>query len=350
VNSLPVLERHPSLRWLVPAVVVGVLVTVVVNAVRSGDEPDTSLPTVSVGSLIAQVRTDERPDFSGTAIVQLSESAAALSAFAAVSAPSTSLAGMQAGSHTLRLWYGGRTQERIALVGALAETDVFRSGNQLWQWSSAQRVAVHSTVPVKKSAAGIWLSAVTPVDLADQMLSAAQVDTSVSVAGAEQVAGRPAYGLVLKPRSPDTLVDYVHIAVDGATKTPLAVQIYSRDDSEAAIDVAFTDVRFANQNDSMFTFHPPAGASVQKAKAPAAGTTSYGSGWTAVLCFRSGRAAVLPQTALGASTAVTVKGQWGRGRLVQSPLLTALTTQDGHTYVGPVRPAALYAAAASQKR
>lgn len=348
MNSLPVVERHPSLRWLVPLGVVGALLAAVMSSIGTDDGPDTNLPTVSVGTLIAQVRAANRPDFSGTAVADLSQSAAALSAFAAVSAPSTSLAGMQAGSHTLRVWYGGATQERIALVAPMAETDVFRSGDDLWQWSSADRVAVHTTTPVKKSPAGTWLSAVTPVDLADQMLAAAQVDTSVSVAGAERVAGRTAYGLVLKPMSTDTLVDYVHIAVDGATKTPLAVQIYPRDSSEAAIDVAFTSVRFARQAASVFTFRPPDGATVRSA-AVNVDASSYGSGWTAVLCLRTGRAASLPQAALGASTAIEVKGSWGQGRLVQSPLLTALTTSDGHTYVGPVRPSALYAAAAEKK-
>jgi hypothetical protein len=42
-----------------------------------------------------------------------------------------------------------------------------------------------------------------------------------------------------------------------------------------------------------------------------------------------------------------VSGQWGKGRLLESPLLSMLVTKDGRVYAGAVSPSRLYAVAAA---
>ena len=346
MKSLPVVQRHPALRWLVPLIVIATAGAVLVEVFQPDDTSSgVSLPTLSAAQLVTLVRSSDRQQFTGTAIAQLSPAAANLTALAAVSAPATSLVGMAAGSHTLRVWYGGASRQRVALIGPLAETDVFRDGTSTWQWNSADAVAVHSRTGAASSQ-GIWTATVTPVELADRLLDTARRDTSISVAGAEEVAGRPAYTLVLRPTNAGTLVDYARVALDGRTKTPLAVQIYPRGSGYPALDVSFTDVRFGPVPSSVFQFRPPAGAKLERGIAPVVMSSEYGSGWTAVVCLHTTRSDIVPGLITDAPTAVSVEGTWGRGRLVRSDLLTALTTKDGRTFVGPVQPDVLYAAAA----
>jgi outer membrane lipoprotein-sorting protein len=340
VSALPVVERHPSLRWLAPLAVVTVLGAFVAERVHDhSDGP--ALPPVSARELAAQAQSADRPPFAGTAVANVSAGTAVLAEVFAGTAPSLSLARLASGSHTLRVWYGGPARQRVALVDPLQESDLFRSGDELWQWSSTDRVAIHSRtgdVPVS-----LWTAPATPADLAVQLLASASADVDVTVAGAETVANRPAYGLVLRPTSADSLFDYVHIAVDGATKTPLAVQIYPRDDDDAAVDVAFTSIAFKAPSADVFTFRPPRGSILREAAGPPL-PAQFGEGWTSVQCYRDPPVR-LTEPAESARADTVVHGSWGDGRLVQLPLLSALITRDGRAYVGSVTPEALYDAA-----
>jgi hypothetical protein len=340
MRSLPVLERHPSLRWLVPAAVAAAVGAFLVDVAQDHSR-STALPAVGAEQLVAQARAASRP-YAGTALVQLSGDSSELADLLDGDAPSLSLARLPAGAHTLRVWYGNRTHRRVALVDPMAESDLFRAGSQTWEWNSADRVAIRGRA-AEPSASALWTSPVTPEDLADALLASASRDAEVTVAGAETVANRPAYGLVLRPTAPDSLVDYVHVAVDGATKTPLAVQIYPRDDDDPAVDVAFTSIAFRTPPASVFQFRPPEGATVLAAGAPAS-AVEYGAGWSAVVCYERAVQHV-PVSTIAASDHAVVEGTWGHGRLVELPLLSALLTQDGHAFVGPVTPSALYAAA-----
>jgi hypothetical protein len=123
------------------------------------------------------------------------------------------------------------------------------------------------------------------------------------------------------------------------------VQIYPRDADDPAVDVSFTNITFGRQPSGVFTFHPPAGATVRQAGAQP-DADQYGSGWSAVLCYQS--APVTQAFSLSAPVgSAKVRGSWGRGQLVQLPLLSELITSDGRTFIGPVAPKLLYAAAAA---
>src|SRR5919198_2013809 len=174
------------------------------------------------------------------------------------------------GSHTMQVWYGGYDKQRVALLGATDETDVFRNGRSVWQWSSADGVAVHGQLPVGARAAERSLveGSATPIELARRALRAMDPSTRVSVDQGHTVADRSAYELVLTPRSTETKIGSVHISVDGATKIPLGVQVYPRGSSSAAIDIAFTSIHFGPQNDRNFVFTPPPNAHVRQPTSP----------------------------------------------------------------------------------
>jgi outer membrane lipoprotein-sorting protein len=354
VNAPSIVQRHPALRWLVPigiACVAGAVATGLLKARASSE----TLPPTTPAALIAAVQQDSVPGFSGTVVSHLSLGLPELPGIDTAD-EQTSFASLLSGSHTLQIWYGGADKQRVALLGATDETDLFRNGRDVWQWSSATGVAVHTLVPARHAGeiAEQGPESLTPAGLAHHALAAMGGGTTVRVESGETVADRAAYELILTPRDDATKVGSVHIAVDGATKVPLGVQVYPKGSSSAAIDVAFTSIRFAAPAERNFVFTPPPNARVRDlAGAARAGgatgsddATTSGSGWTTVVRLDPGRAAMAEYASGPLQDQLTpVSGTWGKGRLLDSQLLSVLVTEDGRVYAGAVRPDDLYAAA-----
>jgi hypothetical protein len=261
----------------------------------------------------------------------------------------------------MQVWYGGWDRQRVALLGAGDETDLFRHGNDVWQWSSSDGVALHSTLGGRLTDAlhREPPESLTTGALADEALTSMNTDTDMGLANEVEVADRPAYDLVLTPHNKATKIGSVHIAIDGATKVPLGVQIYPKGSTTAAIDVAFTSIRFGQPAARNFEFVPPPTASITElgqrlTSTPVRGAQLAdvaGAGWTTVYRIAGG-----PKVKSSGSTNAafrnmpTVSGHWGKGRLVESGLLSVLVTKDGRVFAGAVQPARLYAVAAAGAR
>ena len=375
----PILQRHPALRWLAPAGIACVagLVATGFFSFATPSPASESLPATTPAALIAAVQQPQVEGFSGTVVTHVSLGLPEIPALAGAGG-TTTFAALLSGAHTLGVWYGGATRQRIALLGSTDETDVFRDGADLWEWRSDDSSAVHVVLP-PRAAAGPALPAtvndLTPVELAQHLLNAMQPTTRVTVAEHQQVADRSAYDLVLTPRDTGTKIGEVRIAVDGRTKVPLGVQVTARGASTPSLDVAFTKIQFGRQPDRAFRFTPPANASVRtltRHPAPATGDparrgpvtrrpvgggpvkpsrtaaepTLTGRGWSAVVTVRPAAKAMDQLRRSVASTLEPVHGSWGRGYLLDSDLLSALITNDGRVLVGAVPASSLYAAAA----
>ena len=65
-----------------------------------------------------------------------------------------SLQNLVTGSHTLRVFYGGPEQQRVALLGQLSESDVIHNGTDLWTYSSSTRAVTHATLPGRRRQPG----------------------------------------------------------------------------------------------------------------------------------------------------------------------------------------------------
>lgn len=402
VNVPPVVQRHPALRWLAPAAVVGV-VGVVATGILRAEATSETLPHTNARSLISAVQRPELTGFSGSVVSKLSLGLPELpSVMSGDDGSSASFASLLTGSHTLKVWYGGPDKQRVALLGETDETDVFRSGRDVWQWSSADRTALHAILPAHPAAGasgrpvapqpsgvpsalphGGSLAAVTPSGLAEGLLRDLEPSTRVTVSSKHRVADRSAYELVLTPRSDATTIGSVRIAVDGKTKVPLGVRIFARGKSSPAVDVEYTSISFAAPSSTYFSFTPPAGAEVrtvdlaaraaeirrEHARADAAGRassekspsasaapsnragrlTATGTGWDTVWTLRAGdrmtQAMQGLQRGVLADASRRVVGPWGAGRLVTTDLVNALVIDDGRVLVGAVEPNSLYAAA-----
>ncbi|MGX7677344.1 LolA family protein [Jatrophihabitans sp. DSM 45814] len=362
-------SRRRALRWLVPVGAVGVVALIASGVLSAGANPNLAPQTSA--QLLASVGDAKLSGFSGTVIEKASLGLPELPNIAGPGGSSSSgLLGMLTGSHTVRVWYGGETEQRLALVDSLGEQDVFRNGRDLWQWDSESRIATHTLLPTDAAkingAPAEQTPYVSPSDAAARALALIDPSTTVTTEATEVVAGRSAYTLVLTPKDGRSRVGSVRISVDGKTKVPLRVVVTARGSNQAAIDVGFTQVRFAAPDQDNFTFKPAAGVTIKESPAPAAispgakagnapvpagaGYTVIGSGWTSVakltgvpslsaLTRDSGEVGPL----IGGLPAVS--GTWGSGHLFTSSLISALLTNDGRAYVGAVDPEVLYQAA-----
>ena len=231
------------------------------------------------------------------------------------------------GTHTVDVWYDGPRHVRIALPVSFGETDLRVNGNQVWLWDSHGQTATHYILPThpalptapapaqikrfrlafphpalprclvavrlhmrshpgKLAGAGAAIikclhslkigrqvpfdvRPLTPQQAASKLLAAVGPTTKVTVAGSTVVAGRSAYQLVIAPRTSQSLVSQIVIAVDSKTYVPLQLQVFARGTSGAAFQVGFTSLTIGTPAASNFTFTPPAGAHVKTEKLPA---------------------------------------------------------------------------------
>jgi outer membrane lipoprotein-sorting protein len=334
---------------------------VITAAARDG------LPDRTAAQLLVDVQKARLDGLSGT-IVQ--DAKLGLPSLPGVGGSGSSdMSSLVAGSHTLRVWYAGPDHVRVALQGSLGESDLVRSGPDLWTWSSSTKSATHHRVPVAGNEAPSTLasaSPVTPQQAAEAALKAISPTTKVTTDGTAVVAGRSAYELVLQPKDTGSLVSSVRIAIDGRTHVPTRVQVYGGS-SRPAFEVGFTAVDFSRPDPSMFRFNPPPGTKVtdstdseQAAGKPTAepvvpdagGAQPHvvGTGWTSVAVATvpsgaptaSGPGSLAP--VLKALPKVT--GSWGSGHLLQGSIFSAVLTDDGRVAIGAVAPDRLYAALA----
>ncbi len=374
---------NPRSRWAVPAVVAVVVAggAAVAPSVASA-APD--LAPTTPAQLLADVAAAPPQALSGT--VQLTTDlglpelpSAGAGGASGAQGGSQDLTGLLGGTTTARVWTDGAERSRVSVVDGLSETTVVRSGSDLWTWrsgGSSQRGTTHAVLPAAPAGDAAAGSPALPQDLtpqeaAERVLAAVDADTAVSLGGTATVAGRAARLLVVQPRTADTLVGRVVLAVDAETSTPLRVQVFARGASDPAVSVGFTDVRLGEPAAADLTPAVPSDAPVEEVPVPAQGAAQgakpapggatsgvgapggaqvVGSGWTAVAVLAGGSSATdvpeLPAALASATTEVT--GSFGSGRVLSTPLLTVLLTDDGRVLAGAVPEAALEAAAAQR--
>lgn len=363
MRTLSIFRRHRALRWLAPAGVLGVVGLAAGGMITASASTSEPLPDTTAAELVADMQSEPAQAFSGTVVAQMSLGLPQLPAVADEHGGS-SVAGLLTGSHTMRIWYGGADKQRVALLGQTSETDVFHSGQDLWEWDSDTHVATHTVLPKHSGSAAPSVprpstaESLTPQQLATKLLSAIDPTTRVSLGPSRTIADRSAYDLVLTPRDSSTRIGSVHIAVDGSTKLALGVQVYARGAASPAIDVAFSDISLKAPPQGYFAFVPPPGATVHTNSGasgssvdsdPATGKapTTVGKGWSSVVVYTSTPAQVQKITGSALSALKPVEGSWGHGRLLDSALFSALVTSDGRVFAGAVDPQALYAAAST---
>jgi outer membrane lipoprotein-sorting protein len=313
----------------------------------------------SAAQLLASVGQASHVQYTGTVVETASLGLPSLPSN--LTGDSSSPYALLTGSHTMRIWYGSPDHFRLSVPGTLSETDLIRNGGTLWEWESGSNTADKFAVPDKNDNE-TQTAPLTPQQAANDAISAVGPTTTVSTDPNVSVAGQSAYELVLAPKSDQSLIGQIRIAVDSANGLPLRVEVFARGATSPAIQVGYTQIQFVAPAASELTFTPPPGSHVTHGEAsqgqevqgqgqePA--TKTFGSGWLgvvqlpgSVLGEMSGKDQELTSALFG--TAVNVSGSWGSGRLIRTSLVDILIADNGNTmYIGAVQPSVLYAAAA----
>ncbi len=389
-------RRGRAVRWAVPAATIALVAGAIgAGPVIAAVQGDPTLPERTAEQLLASAAQASRSGLkpmSGTVMQTASLGLPALPGVPGMGGSSP--AALLAGSHELKVWYGGEDKFRFALPGRMSETDLIANGDQVWLWQSdvnkATRVKAGGAEGLGEGKPGAvdahraLPTAATPQQLAQELLGRIGADTVVSVTNTEKVADRAAYQLVLAPKDASSLVREVKLALDGETFVPLRIQVYARSAAEPAFEVGFTSVTFTPPAAENFTFTPPAGAKVEEASigelAEKRGARqgeklrqgeeirekarTVGTGWTTVAVIPASEMAKLASAPRGEgpegrgagqdAAAITdtllksakpISGTWGSGKVIQTKLVSALLTDDGRLLVGAVTPEKLSEAA-----
>ncbi|GAB2930599.1 outer membrane lipoprotein carrier protein LolA [Micromonospora polyrhachis] len=365
-------------RWVIPATAA---VTVIGGGAAIGTfaaSADPSLPPRSAAQLLVDLQTARLDGLSGTVVQRTDLGLPGLPTSAGRG--SSDLTALVSGTHTLRVWYAGPDQARVALLGTLGESDVIRNGDDLWFWNSRTGSATHRSLslgrpsgePTDRPLRPDGLPA-TPQEAADRALAAVDPSTEVTVGRSAKIAGRDAYELVLAPRDGASLVGQVRIAIDAREYVPLRFEVFAKGTDQPAFEMAFTQVSFDRPDPAQFAFNPPPGTRVTEqsgiperdpkgSAAPGRGPQhpdgsdaqwqTDGTGWTTVLVARTAQSAdgaPADRFAGLLDRLPKVDGAWGSGRLLAGNLFSALLTDDGRILVGAVRPERLYEVAAVRR-
>ncbi len=279
-------------RWAVPAGAVATAGLVAAGTVLSSAQAVPQLAPRTPQQLLASVaraaNAAPRP-LSGTVSESTSLGLPSLPDLGGISSSLSSLTG----SHTFKVWYAGPAHVRVADIASMGETDLRVDGRQVWLWQSSSQTATRLTLPARSAqqqAAAEGRSAaadVTPQQAARKVLAAVGPSTVVGVQQNITVAGQAAYQLRIAPRSSQSLVGRILIAVDAANSTPLRLEVFARGASSPAIQIGFTSVSWGKPAASNFTFSPPAGAKVRHEALSSAG--GFGLGGPFAVALPAGR-------------------------------------------------------------
>jgi outer membrane lipoprotein-sorting protein len=360
-------------RWAVPVVAAVALAGVGPLATALTASAQGSLPPRTAAQLLVDVQHARLTALSGTVVETSNLGLPSLPSLGGHGGSSASFSSLVSGSHTMRVWYAGPDQVRVALLGQLGESDLVRNGGDVWAWSSDTNTATHWTAPTSDGAQRMTGpmtpgpasgTPATPQQAAEAALAAIDPTTRVTTDPTAVVAGRSAYELVLTPRDSRSTVGSVRIAIDGSTHLPTRVQVYARGAASPAFEIGFTSFSTSTPPASTFAFTPPPGATVKQGSSTAPSGTPgshgmhsgtppqvVGTGWTSVVVARVGSTTSGQGSGSGTLAGVlkslpTVSGAWGSGHLLHGALFSAVLTDDGRIAVGAVPPSMLYAALA----
>jgi outer membrane lipoprotein-sorting protein len=308
-------------------------------ALPAGAGAAPELPPVTPEELVSSVLTARPGPFNGT--VEMDNE---LGLPALPNMPDTG-----SGTHTVRVWSDGEGRGRVQVPSDSGERTLVSDGSTLWSWDSADRTVVRTAEHAERHTSGPEATT-DPTAAATKALAALRPSSTIEVDGTAEVAGRPAYELVLAPLpSERTLLREVRIAVDSATRVPLRLTVLANGSSDPALQLGFTDLSFGAQDGSLFTFTPPPGATVkdrepraEHQKASGERPTVVGDGWDAVVVAKAParESAGVKDRRAGAPDLSTlgtpVNGPWGSGRLITTTVGGAIITDDGRVAAGAV--------------
>jgi outer membrane lipoprotein-sorting protein len=273
------------------------------------------------------------------------------------------------GEHRVRV-YVGETGMRAQILDMMAQRDLIVSGNTVWTYDSREQVAMYAELDEEKLAEGkveaeaeisayiaeIGLDLTDPQAVAEYLMSQVGDSSEVTVGTDHYHAGRTAYQLNVTPNSEVSLVDSIVVSVDSETGMPLALSVYSTEQAEPAMEVGYESISFGDQDESMFSFNPPAGTQIVDLKELEAQKEKVdlemwmemeemesleekpepvmiGEGWDTIVLMPAGDKALAE---MGGELIQSLMTPVAGGMLFSTPLMNVFMTDSGDVYAGAV--------------
>lgn len=328
-----------------------------VLAVPAGADSQPDLPDVSAEALVESVLAAETPALGGTVEI---DNGLGLPTLPGMGGPESPLT---LETSTFRVWSDGEGRGRLTVPSNSGEDVVVADGDTLWHYDSGSRTATAVEDPEGgapeggQDPTGLGDELMPdPAEVATALIGAVRSSSTVSVDGTAEVAGRPAYELVLTPAPTErTLLREVRVAVDSESRLPLRLTVLTNGSDDPALEVGFADLEVGPQDPALFEFTPPDGVTVQRPELPDAPSEEdmaalaalgllrvEGDGWDTVLVSElpigsdeldgegAGYLDIVRQIGRPAS------GEWGEGWVVQTAVGTVLVASDGRIAAGAV--------------
>ena len=273
------------------------------------------------------------------------------------------------GKHRVRVFVG-ETGMRAQILDMMAQRDLIVSGNTIWSYDSREQVAMYAEIDEEKLAEGkvsaeaelnayvaeLGLDLTDPQAVAEYLMSQVGDSSEVGVGTDHYHAGRTAYQLIVTSNSEVSLVDSIVVSVDSETGMPLALSVYSTEQAEPAMEVGYESISFADQDESLFSFTPPAGTQIvdlneleaQKEKVDLEmwmdmdkmesleekpEPVMIGEGWDTVVHMPAGEKTL---EEMGGQLLQSLMTPVAGGMLLSTPLMNVFMTDSGDVYAGAV--------------
>lgn len=266
------------------------------------------------------------------------------------------------GEHRVRIFVG-ETGMRAQILDRMSQRDLIVNSKEVWTYDSREQVATVASIDqqkveqgrlsamqqMEKYAAELGLDLTNPQAVAEYVMSQVGDSSEVSVGTDHFKAGRTAYQLIVKPNSEVSLINSVVLSIDSETAVPLAAAIYSVEQTAPAIEVGFESISFGDQDESLFSFTAPAGATItnldeiEKPEVPEAEKPSYegekptmvGEDWDSVLVMPAGDMDMLAELEDNQLLSSLLKPVAG-GVAFETPIMKVFIANDGRIFAGAV--------------
>ncbi|HVA60410.1 MAG TPA: sigma-E factor regulatory protein RseB domain-containing protein [Mycobacteriales bacterium] len=320
-------------RWLVPILAAALVALATAIPDLAAGSPAPRLPGVTPLQLLGALGHVDFPGVVGEAELTVNLGLPDLPDGALGSSPLLGLLG----SHPVQVWIAADGRFRLAVLGRLQEQDIVDDGHLVWIYNSVDNSVIRIPLFAARSPARANRSGRPGIGIG-VLLAAAAADTASGVGPPVRIAGRPCYQLVLAPRSPDTLLRSLRLAIDPQSDLPLRLQLFGRS-STPAVELTFTSIRVAAPPVALLSFTPPPGVgtgqllTTARSGTPTSTQIRLGDGWDAV--------AVLDHFPLNGGSAALITELGSRtqtGVLLTTSLLSVLLTRSGRLIAGPVPP------------
>lgn len=174
---------------------------------------------------------------------------------------------------TGRLWLAPSANElRLELQGNNGDASVLVKNGTFSIYDPLSNTVYKGTLPSQSAGSGTTNKSGTDTipTVAQIQSDLTQLMQNVDVAGPmrRNVAGQPAYKVVLSPKHSGGMLGEVQLAWDAAHGVPLGVAIYSTNSSTPVLELKATDISYGAQPASAFKVSAPAGAKVVRIATP----------------------------------------------------------------------------------